>query len=180
MHTAFHLEPKKLLIPDTKINNINYAYEYSLASEMLEDKELYRQIFEIDKQLDVQNAVSAIDEIYGASIKGAPKEINWPPYLKEFMFETNNVKSKILSFVVSDYYLKVAFNATILNSNNAQTFDTFKNEMMQVPLQPSKEAYDEIFVAIAQKYGIEVDKEKLKTLTFKASGEPENEKQPNE
>ena len=180
MHTAFHLEPSKLLISDTKIGDRNYGYEYSLASEMLEDKELYRQVYEIDKQLDVQSAISAIDEVYGASIKGAPKEINWPPYLKEFMFETNNVKSKILSYVVSDYYLKVAFNETIKNSNNAQTFEVFKKEMMQVPLQPSKEAYDEIFVAIAQKYGIDVDKEKLKTLVFKASGEPENAKQPNE
>lgn len=183
MHTAFHLENNKLLIPDTKIGDRAYNYEYSLASEMLSDKELFRQIYEIDKQLDVQTAISEIDEIYGASIKGAPKEVNWPPYLKEFMFETNNVKSKILSFVVSDYYLNVAFNATIgtADKNNpSQIYQTFKNEMMQVPLLNSKEAYDEVFMAIAQKYGIEVDKAKLENLVFKSSGEPESAKQPND
>ena len=52
--------------------------------------------------------------------------------------------------------------------------------MMQIPLLSSKEEYDEVFVAIAEKYGIVIDKSKLDNLVFKASDEPTNAKQPNE
>ncbi|MBR3885261.1 MAG: hypothetical protein IKJ33_02205 [Clostridia bacterium] len=183
MHTAFQLEPKKLLIEDTKINGKNYAYEYALASEMLEDKELYRQVAEIEKQFDLDTAIKTIDETYGSGLKDTPKTINWPPHLKEFMYATNDFKSKTLSFVVADYYLKVAFESSIGKAdreNPSNAYLAFCREMINLPLQESKEAYDEIFLQLAQKYGFDVDKSKLENLQFKKEEQPESEKEPNE
>ena len=182
MHAAFQLESDKLLIPDTTIGGISYSYEYSLASEMLEDAEIYRQMYEIDRQLDIDAAIADIDSIYGAGKKGE-EEINWPPHLKEFMHATDDLKSKVLSYVVSDYFLKVAFNEMIGRFDSkkfADLFESFKNDMMQVPLLESKEEYEKVFVAIAQKHGIEIDINKLKTIKFKDEDEPANAKQPNE
>lgn len=182
MHAAFHLETNKLLIPDTKIGDITYNYEYCLASEILEDAELFRQVYEIERQFSLDTAISEIDSIYGSG-KTGEKQINWPPYLKEFMYATNELKSKVLSYVVSDYYLKVAFDATIGKFDSekySELFQSFKNDMMQIPLLESKEVYEQVFLAIAEKHGIEIDKTKLKNLKFKADDELVKVKQPNE
>lgn len=180
MHAAFQFESNKLLVPDTKIGDKSYSYEYGLASEMLENSEIYRRMYEIDRQLDIDSAVADIDLIYGSG-KDGEKHINWPPYLKEFMHATNELKSKVLSYVVSDYFLKVAFNETIGKFDSekyAPLFTSFKNLMMQIPLLESKEEYEKLFVAIAEKHGIEIDTAKLKNLKFKAEDEPSKAKQP--
>lgn len=183
MHTAFQLDPDSLVDKDTKINGKNFAYEYSLASEMLSDKELFRQIYEFEKQCKIESAIKPINEIYGISVKGAPKTVNWPPYLQEFMFETNNVKSKTIAYIVADYYLSTVYNSLIEKSNKenpTKLYSVFRDYMLSLPLQASKEAYDELFVDFAKKLNIEIDKTQLSKITFKTKGEmskPEN--QPN-
>ena len=183
MHTAFHLNPEALVDKNTKINGKNFAYEYSLASEMLEDKELFRTIYEFEKQLKIESAIEPINEIYGASVKGAPKTINWPPLLREFMFETNNVKSKTIAYVVADYYLSVAYSATVGKAdkeNPSKQYAAIAEYMLTLPLQQSKEAYDEIFVKVAENFGVKIDKEKLAKIEFKLKGEmAKPEQQPN-
>ncbi len=182
MHTAFHLNPKTLLFSDTKWGSENYAYEYCLACEMLSDKELFRLSYEIKTQLDIEKAIKAVDETYGASIKGAPKSIEWPPLLKDYMRETHKYKKRILSFVVADYYLDAAFNAFIEKSDRkkpSKLYSIFQEKMLGLPLQSSKEAYDERFLNIANLLGIEVDKEKLASLEFKTQeGPAKAEQQP--
>jgi len=182
MHAAFQLETDRLLIPSTKIGDKTYNYEYGLASEMLEDNELFRQVYEIDRQFSLDRAIAEIDSIYGAG-KPGEKQLNWPPHLKEFMYATDEIKKKVLSYVVADYYLKVAFDAMIGKFDSEKHFElflAFKEDMMRVPLLDSKEAYEKLFVAIAKKHGIEIDVSKLKTLKFKAEEEPASAKQPNE
>lgn len=166
MHTAFHLENDKLLIDDTSIAGKNYAYEYCLASEMLADKELYREVYEIEKQLNPQNAIDKVNELYGKSLKGSSRKIQWPPHLIEFMFATNELKSKVLSYVVADYYLKVAFESCI-SDKNPQLLAELSKEFLNTPLQASKEIYDNNFIALASHYGVKIDKSKLEQLNFK-------------
>ena len=174
MHTAFKLEPNSLLISDTQIAGKNYAYEYCLASEMLSDNELYHQIYEIDRQLNPETAINAINEKYGTSTKGAPKSINWPPYLKEFMYATNEFKTKVLTYVVADYYLQsvaMSFGSDSIRKSITQNYNSIHDEFINTPLQASKDLYDELFVKISNKYGITIDKSQLASVQFKKDNE---------
>lgn len=170
MHTAFHLNEDALKDKNVDINNKSFGYEYALASEMLDDGELFRLVYEIDKQCDIQKAVDAIDDIYGDEKRNSQKVVNWPPLLKEFMFETNNVKSKTLAYILADYYLSVAYNELIGKGNKenpSANYQAFRERMLILPLQASKADYDAEFLKIAKSLNIQINEEKLQSLKFK-------------
>lgn len=175
MHSAFQLNPENLLIDDLVIDGKHFTYEYGLACEMLEDPELFRQIFEIEKQFDIAGAIDKIDQEYGTDIRKPKKMIDWPPLLKEMMFATNEVKSRTLGIMLADYYTYAAYSQCIKpvdrNNANDEVYNTIRAAMVAYPLQPSKTAYDELFVQIATSLGLTVDTEKLKTITFKKQAE---------
>lgn len=174
MHTAFRLNENTLKDKNMSINNKSFSYEYSLASEMLDDNELFRLVYQIDKQLDIQNAIDSINNIYGTENNSAKKSVNWPPFLKEFMFETNNVKSKTLAFIVADYYLTVAYNELIEKGNKenpSKLYQVFREKMLALPLQASKTNYDAEFLKIANSLNINIDESKLESLKFKLDTE---------
>lgn len=184
MHNAFQLESDTLAISDTSIAGKNYSYEYSLASEMLSDNELYHQIYEINRQLSPDVAIKAINETYGSTLNDGTKSINWPPYLKEFMHATNDIKTKVLTYVVADYYLQVISNSLQSSTNNSkfkQLYQAIHAEFVNIPLQASKEAYDELFIALANKYGISIDRSTLSAIQFKKNlALHQGEQEPNE
>ncbi len=174
MHNAFQLDVSVLPFEPPKFYGKHFSYEYCLAAEMLEDKELFDKIYNIEKQFDLEYAFSKIDETYGTSIKGSKKEIKWPPLLKEFMYATNDVKSRTISFVVVDTYLKTAYSECVEklepDKPNAQ-YETIRQVMLASPLQPKKEVYDEIFIALTENLGINIDKSKLASLKFKVEND---------
>lgn len=183
MHTAFYLDNDNLILNDTKISDKSFAYEYCIASEMFSDKDLYNDIYEINKQIDIQKMFDEIDMQYGSAIKGAPPLIEWPKYLKEYIIATNEIKNKTLAYVLADYYLYVAFNAcieTIDRQKPSNVYNYFKDAMLSLPLQENKEAYDKIFLDIAKSLKIEIDEKKLNELQFKKIDElNKSENQPN-
>lgn len=180
MHTAFHLNENTLKDKNTKINNKSFSYEYALASEILDDNKLFKLVYEIDKQCDIQKAVDAIDDIYGTENSNSQKSVNWPPFLKEFMFETNNVKSKTLAFIVADYYLSVTYNELIGKGNKenpSNLYQSFREKMLTLPLQTSKTDYDAEFLKIAKSLNIQIDEKELKSIKFKLEDELSKAKQ---
>ena len=177
MHNAFHLNTNSLLINDWSVNGKSFSYEYCLASEMLSNPDIYFSVYQIEKQFDVENAFLEIDKLYGSEEKGIGRVLNWPPLLKEYINETNKVKTKTIALILADYYTYVAFSQTIdkVDRNNpSDLYNSFKTIMLNAPLQPSKDNYDELFIAVAEHFNILIDKEKLSKLTFKK--EPEMNK----
>lgn len=170
MHTAFFLSTDSLLFEDTRIDGKHFTYEYSLASEMLSDPELYRKVFEMEKQFDLNAAIDMLDRTYGSDIRKPKKMLDWPPLLKEYMFESNNCDSKILETLLADYYTYAAYSqcvAPVDRQNPTEQFEALRQIMLTIPLQRDKESYDEIFMGIAHSMGIKIDPEKLKTIRFK-------------
>lgn len=182
MHTALHLDADSLLLTNNGLaQGKTFAYEYCLASEMLENPELFYEIAEIEKQFDLESMQKEFDETYGTA--AYDNKFNWPPLLKEYMKETNDCKSRTLAFIVADYYLFAAYTTcfeSVDREKPTNLYNAFRDAFLSVPLLDSKEAYDELFVAVAKSLGYEVDKSKLAGLKFKKEPEmkkPEN--QPN-
>lgn len=170
MHSAFNLDPRVLLFDNVDLENKNYEYEYCLACEMLSDKNLYEDIYQIDNQISIDSAINEINEIYGTSFRDNPKSINWPPLLKEFMHETNNCKSRILSLVVADYYFHAAYTTCVEPVSRVKPtkqYEELRNLMIGLPLQQNKEAYDKLFTELLNSYNISFNPQLLETLEFK-------------
>lgn len=182
-HSAFTLETDKLLFDDVKLKStsndpsedVSYAYEFALASEMLSDAALFEDIYEVENQFSVNQTIDEINEKYGDIKTIGEKYINWPPYLKDYIKITNTIKSQSLAYAVSYYYLYAAYTqciAEIIDRNNPQEgFKEFFLQMTNIPLLESKEAYDEVFMEIAKMYGIHIDPEKLANIKFKREAE---------
>lgn len=181
MHNAFHLDVSQLLFNDVKIGEKSFSYEYCLASEILSDPELYESIYQIETQFDLDKAIAEIDDTYGKKTPNNEKLIDWPPLLKEYMYETNRVKSETLSTITADYYLYAAFSkciGTVDREKPSDLYENFRKSMISLPLLPNKKAYDLAFTTIAQSYGVEIDTNLLESLAFKKSNEfskPENQ-----
>ena len=167
-HNAFHLDKASLTLNETSMDDKSYVYEYCLASEMLEDPELFFEIFQIEKQLDLDKMEEEFNSTYGSP--AFDHAINWPPLLREYMHETNACKSRNLAYVVADYYFHNVFSNCIekVDRNNpSQLYDAFRNQMLSLPLLQNKEAYDDVFVKIAESLGLTIDENKLKNVKHK-------------
>ncbi len=170
MHTAFHLNGDKVTVQNTKIGDKSFNYEYALAGEMLSDDKLLYDISQIEQQFDIDQMIAEIDELYGSGMRDNPKKLNWPPFLKEYMHATNDVKSKTISYIVADYYLQTAYNACIEEvdvSRPTELYKFFSDIMHAMPVQESKQAYDLMFLKLAEAYGVKLDVSKLAALKFK-------------
>jgi len=183
MHTAFHLNNDKVLVQNTKIGDKSFSYEYALAGEMLSDDNLLYDISQIEQQFDIDKMIAEIDELYGSGMRDNPKKLNWPPLLKEYMHATNAIKSKTMSYIVADYYLQTAYKACIEDidvSRPTELYKFFSDVMHSMPIQESKQAYDLMFLKIAEAYGVKFDVSKLASLKFnKDSAELAYQNQPN-
>lgn len=165
-HTAFKLNGGNLNNHAKTLNGEQLSYEYDLAAFALANPEVYSSIYQIESNFNIDGAIEQVTQDYN---------LNAPPYYFETVRATTQYKSQVLSQVVSDYYCHVAYTNCVENvdmSNPSEMYLSFQQQMQQLPLQPSAQAYAEEFLKIAKQNNVAINEEALSNLDFLPSPEP--------